>query len=162
MSTRDELNKMYAPLVKKMQELTAALKGFGEKEVSGAFFNNHFHKDENGGYAADVFPIPVISVKDLCDIEIDLEGISITTKLSKKNALVFDYFQLPEIDFEIYGVEDYLKDYYVKGDNLNQSLEMLEESGEKEFFYSFGFAFDAEIDTVCELIRSFRNSGFYY
>ena len=62
----------------------------------------------------DYYPIPVISIKGYCDIEIEIDEITISTKLKYNDALNFDYSKIMHYDFEMYGVKDYLKDYYVR------------------------------------------------
>lgn len=38
-------------------------------------------------------PIPVINVKGLCNIEIDFDGVTITTKPSKNHIALFDLYK---------------------------------------------------------------------
>jgi len=73
----------------------------------------------------NVYPIPVISVQDLCDIEIDLDNVCISTKLSKQNALSFNCDKVAHLEFEVFGVEDYLADYYLPGEEISTLLQKI-------------------------------------
>lgn len=159
---RDALNRIYEPLIFRLQDLVAGLKMCGEFKISSGFFNNHSYKNEAGEYAADCFPIPVVSVEELCDIEIDIEGICITSKLTKENALTFDYSKVQCPRLEIYGVEDYLTDYYVSGDNLLDALQKIKECSEQELFYSFYYSGSVETKEICENVKCLGKDKFFY
>lgn len=64
------------------------------------------------------YPIPVIGVKDFCDIEIQFDKISASTKLNREAALAYSYEKFSEYEFEVYGVEDYLADFYHNGQTI--------------------------------------------
>ncbi len=110
--SRNDLNSLYRPLDQKAREFIANfVKLHGGFRVTSGFFNGHFHKNEAGNYQEDVYPIPVISVMGLCNIEIDFDAITFTTKLKKGQIADFDWRKLGGVPFEVYGVEDYLSDY---------------------------------------------------
>lgn len=118
---------------------------------------------------ADLFPIPVIEAKGLCDIEIDIEGTSISTKLSKEKALKLDYEKLGELPgvvrFEVYGVEDYLQDYYVSGEedsDYGEASKKMAESAEAEFFFSFYFEENIGCEVVSKVVGELKDMGAYY
>lgn len=70
-NTRESLNQLYRPLDEKLHELIAKLtKLHGGFTVTSGFYNGHYHKNVDGLYQADAYPIPVISVMGLCDIQI--------------------------------------------------------------------------------------------
>lgn len=84
--TADYLNQVYSRLELKRAELTYALfhRIF---ELESGFYNGHYRKQEDGRFYMDYYPIPVISVKNYCDIEIGLNNISISTNLKRNAAL---------------------------------------------------------------------------
>ena len=161
-STREVLNQFYHPIVDKAHELIAAMTRLhgGFKTTSG-FFNGHYHKNSAGSYYADAYPIPVISVMGLCDIEIDFDGISLTTKLSKKQIQLFDWRVFGEIPFEVYVVENHLTDY-----GNHQSADKISEltlsSAEKEFFVTLSLPITACGDKVMKLLERLQRNHFYY
>jgi len=162
MNIRDEMNKIYKSMVLKQQELTDELKKYDDFKFSCGFFNNHYHENESGEYVADYFPIPVISVNGLCDIEIDTDGLSVTSKLDRENALRFDYSHVADYTFEIYGTENFLTNYYVKGDNIKDTLHKIEKSSEETFFYSFYFDNSITGKEICAFIRFLNRNKFFY
>lgn len=60
------------------------------------------------------YPIPVISVKGYCNVEISPDGISVTTKKKRKDALDYSFERLKGYSFEAFGVEGY-KERHITG-----------------------------------------------
>lgn len=161
-NTRDILNRIYAPIVAKSRGLTAALAEHRPAfEIIKGFYNCHYHKNALGEYTADVYPIPVLSIRGLCDIEIDCENISLTAKLAKENITNFDWHKLGGAAFEVYGVKDYLKDY---GDSQNvQAIAARVFSSEEEaFFVTIRFNFNMDNAEIINFIYILQENDFYY
>ena len=160
---REDLNEIYKKLESKMHDITALLtslhNGF---DFTCGYFNGHYHKDANGKYVMDYFPIPVITVNGLCDIEIDLEKISISTKVKRETALKYEYEKLSEYVFEAYGVEGYLDDFYVEGNTYAELVNNIENSKEKEIGFSFMFSGDVGVEEVYKAVKFLRREGFVY
>lgn len=161
-STRDMLNRLYAPLDDKVRGLVMALaKLNGSCQVASGFFNGHYHKNEAGQYQKDRYPIPVISVVGLCDIEIDFDGISVTTKLSKGHIVSFDWGTLGTARFEVYGVENFLNDY--GNDRVSSAVKgRVQLSDEHEFFVSFFLNGDTDGKELLKFLELLRRNHFYY
>ena len=153
---RRQLNEIYAKLDKKAQDIAKLL------GCDYGYYNGHYHKNETGNYEKDYFPIPVISVKGLCDVEIDLDGISVTAKLTKDRAISYDFEKIKSFNFEVYGVENYLEDFYVLGDTIASMIEKLSNCKEENVFFSFYFTNDTPVDTICKLVKLIEEEGFFY
>lgn len=157
-NTRESLNQLYRPLDEKLHELIAKLtKLHGGFKVTSGFYNGHYHKNAAGLYQADAYPIPVISVMGLCDIEIDFDGITVTTKLSKDQIKAFDWNTLGDARF----AEDYLIDYgneQVAGQIKNNLLS----SDEKEFFVSFSLPSGTDGEEIMRFLRTLQKNNYYY
>lgn len=161
-NTRIALNQIYRPLDEKVHELAAKLtKLHGGFKVTTGFYNSHYHKNDAGFYQADTYPIPVISVMGLCDIEIDFDGITVTTKLSKEQITGFDWSTLGGVRFEVYGVEDYLRDFGNEriADEINDNVLS---SVEKEFFVSFPLPMSTNGEEIMRFLRMLQKKNFYY
>lgn len=161
-SMREQLNCLYRPLDEKVREyITEMTKMHGGFKIESGFYNGHYHKNAEGKYQPDSYPIPVISVKGLCDIEIDFDGISITSKLSKEQIVSFDWNILGKMKFEVYGVDDYLRDY---GENSSAGEigKTVQNSQEKEFFISFYFPVSESGEDILKLLRKLQKNRFYY
>lgn len=160
--TRELLNHLYQPLEKRAHEFTAMLAGLhGGFKISSGFFNRHYHKNAAGVYQADAYPIPVISVMGLCDIEIDIDSITLSTKFSKEQIAAFDWNSLGDIRFEVYGVEEYLCDYGNEKDTdgiKNRALS----SAEKEFFVSFFLSTAVTGEDLKRAVEMLQKKHFYY
>ncbi len=160
-TAREELNQLYKPLDDQMRALLSLLKEWHGEKVTYGWFNSHYHKNAAGEYQKDIYPIPVISVRGLCDIEIDFDGITVTTKLSKEQIQKTDWTAFSGVPFELYGVEDYLKDY-----GTERAIQALSNrvrlSSEKEFFISFSLSRHIQADQVISFIKMVRDKQFYY
>lgn len=127
---RKQLNALYAPLERSCRRLVAALTQ-RRFSVNSGWYSGHYSKGENGEWQEDSFPIPVIEVKGICDIEIGFDGISVSAKLTKERALKADFWRLG-LPFQVYGVENYLTDYYRDGMEPEELREEIRKSSEKE------------------------------
>ncbi len=126
-------------------------------ELKMGFFAGHFYRDEKGGYVEDPDEIPVIELPGLCDIELGRDGIDVTAKLRREQALVFDFSAIA-VPFEAYGVEDWLRDFYHPGMSFVALRRNVELSDEKEVFFSFRM----KPDKLRAFIKKIKNLGFYY
>ncbi len=156
--TRALLNRIYAPLDAQRAQLTAALKEHGFP-VEWGFYNGHYHETAPGVYAMDRFPIPVLTVPGLCDVELDLDALSVSTKLRRSDALAHSFAPLAGYHFEAYGVEDYLATYYREGSPLDDLRRAIAQSPETEICFSFSLPADAA--AVIALLQLLQQQGFY-
>lgn len=109
-----EINDAYYRLELKQAEIVHSL-SHRIFELESGWYSGHYHKDENGNWFRESYPIPVIGVKGFCDIEIQFDKISVSTKLNRTAALAYSFDKFAEQEFEAYGVEDYLADFYHPG-----------------------------------------------
>ena len=157
----DDLNKLYYRLELKQTELFQGLfhRCF---ELKRGFYNGNYHRDKSGNYVMEYYPIPIIEVQGLCDVEINVENITVSTKLTKQNAVEYNYGQLEGNSFEAYGVEDYLQDFYEPGMTTEELQAAIKKSEEKEIGFSFKFGFDITGNEMYEFVKMLRREGFYY
>lgn len=159
---KKELNDLYKALYNKAQRLRSPfISTSGKFKCSMGFYNGHYSKNEEGNYQMEFFPIPVISITDCCDIEIGIDMISISTKLSRRDAEAFDYSLLEKYDFEAYGVENYLEDYYSKGSAIDDFIHKIKESNEQNIGFSFIFD-DLDENGVYRFVEFLINHHFFY
>ena len=161
MRFKDQLNKFYKDLDDQSNRIKDILTENGFTVKSG-YFNGHFNKDASGSYVKDYYPIPVIEVKGLCDIEIVGDSVNVTTKTSKENAIKLDYEKLSRYKFETYGVIDYLTDYYKSGEDIANLYKSLEACNEREIGFGFSFANSTATNVILNLLILLKNNGFYY
>lgn len=153
---RRQLNDIYKKLDKKAHEI-------GERfHCTFGYYNGHYSKNGLGDYEIDYFPIPVISVKGICDIEIGLDQITVTTKLTREQALYNQFEHVKSYKFEVYGVDNYLDDFYLAGDTIGDMIEKIKESKEQNVFVTFCFPFEASPDELSELVSLISKEGFFY
>ena len=155
MNTRETLNAIYRPLESKRGAVQDALRPLGLR-VASAYFNGHYQKDEDGDYVRNDYPIPVVEVTGLCDIEIEPDGLFVSASLSRDRALAYDFNRLRGYVYEVYGVQDYLTDY--AGEDVKEAIR---NSAEREIGFSFSFPFETEGETLCRFASFLREEGFY-
>lgn len=156
-----EINTVYSRLESKQTALVRALP-HRIFELESGWYNGHYHIDETGNWFRESYPIPVIDVKGLCDIEIPFDKITISTKLKRNAALTYSFEKFAGYEFEAYGVEDYLADFYHSGQTLLELRENIRACAEKEIGFSFVFPFDVDEEQIFEFVKLLRREGFYY
>ncbi len=157
----DKINTAYHQLEMKRMQIIRALSHRIFETVSG-WYNGHYHETGDGGWQMDSYPIPVVTVKGFCDIEIDFNTVSVSTKLKRARALEYSFDKLSRYEFEAFGVEDYLCTFYKSGNSIETLKSNIAKSKEKEIGFSFSFDFDTDSETIYELVKLLRREGFYY
>lgn len=157
---KQQLNEIYYPLDLKQAELNALFRG--DFRLESSWYNGHYHKDETGNWCRESYPIPVIGVKGLCDIEVPFDKISISTKLKRDAALGYPFEKLAGYEFEAYGVENYLTDFYHPGQTAQDLRENIRTCNEKEIGFSFVFPLDRDGKQIFEFVKLLQQEGFYY
>lgn len=156
-----QLNEVYSRLEAKHSELVWGLT-HRIFELESGWYSGHYQKREDGTWVRDAYPIPVISVKGLCDIEIQLDRINVTTKLKRSAALAYSYQKLMGYEWEAYGMENYLSEYYHAGQSVEELKDNIRASREKEVGFSFTFPFETDGKQFLEFAKLLRREGFYY
>lgn len=157
---KQQLNEIYYPLDLKQAELNALF--HGNFELESGWYNGHYHRDETGNWRRESYPIPVIGVKGLCDIEVPFDKISISTKLKRDAALGYPFEKLAGYEFEAYGVENYLTDFYHPGQTAQDLREDIRACNEIEIGFSFVFPLDRDGKQIFEFVKLLQQEGFYY
>ncbi len=106
----DELNEVYSRLREKAVRIVGAFKKL-EADVSWGWYAGH-NVDVRGSFVYEAFPIPVITVKDICEIGVDLKGAYIEGRIFSAEADAFDFDRLAGYDFCVYGSDSYLSELY--------------------------------------------------
>jgi len=131
-------------------------------QLSSGFYSGHEHQTSDGTRQMDYYPIPVISVKGFCDVEISLDSVSVTAKMKRKDALEYSFKKLESYSFEAFGVDDYMDTYYRDGMTIAEMKEGIAHSREKEIGFCFSFPWDVDGETMYEFAKLLRREGFYY
>lgn len=155
-----EMQRFYDQLEKRSGQLFHALfhRAF---ELEVAWYSGHYHKGEDGTWTSESYPIPVIGVKGFCDIEVQPDHISVSTKLKRCTARNDSFNKFAGYDFEAYSVEDYLADFYHPGQTMEESKENIRACQEREIGFSFSFPFDVDGQKMYEFVMLLRREGFY-
>ncbi len=155
-----KINAAYSCLEQKQTEIVRFLSCEGFEWKSG-WYNGHYQRDDAGNWQRESYPIPVIGVKGVCDIEIEFEGISVSAKLKREEALEKSFEMLAGYEFEAYGVQDYLADFYCKGQTVQEMKEKIRVSDEAEIGFSAIFPPEMDGNRLFEFVKLLRQEKFY-
>lgn len=154
----NELNNLYQSALDMVESVCNVLnsKNFDYKL---GFYNNHEIKFKNQ-FIKEIYPIPVVSLK-INKFEIDI-GFDVATDidyigfseftLDKKDILDFDFNALKNFQFEIYGFENYLEDYYF-GDII-KTKQLISQSKETKFHIGVNIA---SLDQIEDLLKALED-----
>jgi hypothetical protein len=148
----ETLNSIYKPLQERVKSIVNKLKS-NNYNCEWGYFGQHYIK-HNNNWLVEYFPIPVIDVIGICEIGIDLEHIFIEYKILKQTALKYDFNKLIKCNFEVYGVENYLNDFYNAKMDLNDINSRILESEEKEVGISIFLDSEASLEDILNAVKN--------
>lgn len=158
----NRVNDLYDRLDKKRAEIIASMRG-RIPCVSFGWYNGHYRKDEESGeWQKESYPIPVVTVKGLCDIEIGFDQLSLSTKMEREQALAYSFAEIMHYSFECYGVENYLLDFCHTGITVEEMKKRIVGSSETEIGFSFAFPFETSGELLFQFSQMLKEKGFFY
>ena len=157
------LNTLYQPLNERRDALLNQLsRAFKDRKVEAGYYAGHLRRQADGAFMCEHYPIPVIAIAGLCDIEIHPNKTGITSKLAKQQAMRFIQQNPLHHSMEIYGLKNYLQDVFQEGSEPEQTLDRMRLSAESEFFISFPYPKDTAPEVICRFVQHLQEQGFYY
>lgn len=124
------------------------------------YFNYRYYKDNNS-YDLEYYPIPVISILNICDIEIDFDQIRFVCKIKHYQALSYDYYELNEYEFDLYELDNQGSKLYKSGESTDGLSFLLSKIDTKELGITFYFD-KKNLPDIIEFISFLDKEGFYY
>lgn len=113
-------------------------------------------------YNNESYPLPVISVKGLCEIILNEYEIDINTKISKSNLLKINFNDFKDYDFDIYSPYDYYNDLYEKGMSNKELKDKIKKTNYKNFGLTFIVPLDMSNISIRKLINLLNINKFKY
>ena len=163
-SIESQLTQIYNQLNNKAQRLSCSLNWRiykFELELHMSSLMYYENEDES-----DIsYPIPVVQIDKLCDVEYWLDKIIITSRINIKDALVFDFNKLNIYDWELYGCRQYPYLFYNKNDNhiiLDDKLNELIKLDENEIGIQIYLNKDEDSENVIKCIDKLRKFNLFY
>lgn len=148
------LNKEYEPLRTHTRAMLKALAQSGFACEWGYFAQ---HSVRNGDeWFFEHYPIPVITIKDVCEIGFDLNQTFLECKLKRETALAFDFTRFQDFIFEVYGITDYLNDFYHAGLDVHAIRAKIESSEETEIGVSLLFGYLEPVETLLLAVKKVK------
>ena len=156
-----EIDAAYRALETRLEIVKAAVRQAG-LECASIWHSSHYARDGRGEFRRQAYPIPIVSVEGLCDIELGFSALNATAKLARAQSLAFPYETLPPCSFEACGVEDYLSDCYHAGQRLEALRKNAASSHETEIGFAFSLPMAIDPDALAAFLTFLKNSGFSY
>lgn len=150
-----------------MQSWTTSRPSFTRRCVAGSgrwspgWFNGRFHKTIGDRYVREAYPIPVISIIGLCDIEVHFDKVSILTRLEREMALARNFDSFVHFDFIARSGDDDTLIFYEPGMTIPEMKKNITDSEEPEVEFEFRFGSDVTGRQIFEFADSLRIDGFY-
>ena len=154
------IDAAYFVLEEKQAELLSAFTAARYRAASG-WYNGHYHKNILGEWERESYPIPVLEIAGICDVEIGFDKITVSAKLRTESISTLEAESFTPYDYEVYGVEDFLNDLYSSRQPFGQLKAIAENHSEPEVGFSFYFPPHASAIPILDLIRLLDKSGFY-
>lgn len=128
--TMETINGAYQGLHERAEKLANVLARLGHK-VEWGYFGQHSTMVD-GDYFLEYYPVPVITVKDVCDVGLDFTQVWVEGKLYSGAARELELNFLKKYDFSIYGIDNYLQELYEDGMSDEELHEAIASSEERE------------------------------
>jgi len=149
----NQLNDIYKLLCDRADCIVRELLKLGHTIKKG-YYNNHSVKID-GSFVTEFFPIPVITIKGVGDIGVDLDHVWFEVLLSKEKAISLDYNSIAkEYRFEIYGSQDYLRDIYNEQIAISDIVPNIKDSPETYFCVLFYFEQSVAASDIIAIART--------
>lgn len=158
MKIHETLESVYSPLEEKRKELMQLL-AKQYPAITWGWYNGHYHRTAEG-WARESYPIPVITVKGLCDIELSFREMTVTAKLPTEELDHYAYDLLQTYPFEAFGTEEFLKDYARRGDSIHTLKKNLLGTKETSVTFSFPLSYNEPADLLFSLLSLLESEGF--
>lgn len=150
MDTIKMLNEIYLKIQEEKNLITEYLDTENYEYFVG-YFPYHSFK-ENDEFYLEYYPIPVITLSDRVDIGVDIDQIYFEFKLSREEAVLFNYKEIEMYHFEVYGIEDYYNDFYDE-ENTETIVSNIENSDEHEVGVSILIVKENITSTIKEILE---------
>lgn len=162
----NDLQNFYSNIEKIAEILTSSLKN-QSLPIDSGWYNDHYHI-ENGNWIREAYPIKVLTLNGLCDIEIGFFNIAITSKLKKEQALLYNFSSLESLNlkYDVYGVENFLLDFKNEFFDEKETIKnKIKNSSEENIAFSFYFELNSSksnIQKIVNTINLLRANKFFY
>lgn len=121
----------------------------------------HYEDEE---YNEPFYPIPVVQIGKLCDVEFWLDKIIITARINLRDLTMFDISKLQPYEYEFYGCKEYPFLFYKKNDDidLNEKLNKLHKLNEKEIGIQIYLNQEEGKETIIKCVNFLRKQNVFY
>lgn len=159
----DELSKIYKELELKSIWATAALFRIHKIfEVESKWLSGCSYRDDDEKRHLYDFPLPVVTVKGVCEMEISFDKIHICAKRTREDVLNYSFTKFSEYEFYAFGADDMDREFYRKGGTIEQMKKEVRACKEREVMFAFVIPYDIPSQELYEFAKLLRREGFYW
>lgn len=148
------LNREYEPLRSHTHKMLKALTAAGLEYEWGYFAQHTVRNGEEWFF--EHYPIPVITVRGMGEIGFDLNQTFVEFKMDRVKALSFDFTQLKGFAFEVYGIQEYLNDFYNARQSIQEIHDKIRGSDEEEVGVSLLFGYLEPVENILTAIGTMQ------
>lgn len=130
--------------------------------MESGLYTGNYRRTGDGGWWKEEYPIPVTEIRGVCDIEIEPDKISVSTRLQRDAALEYPLEWLAGYEFEAYGADDFMHELYDAAQGESAFRDNIRACGEREIGFSFIFPFETKGERMYEFAEFLNRQGFYY
>lgn len=149
METHNNLNTIYRELNQDKTKILNYIKTLNLSVKVGYYPFNSFKDGER--FFVEQYPIPVITIENKIDVGVDVHQVFFEIKLERETAINFNYHIFSAYQFEVYGIEEYLNDFF--DGNIDEIYRNIINSSEKEIGVSINIKKDKLLDTTKHVIE---------
>ena len=159
-----DLTNIYSSLCLKAQILMNNLNSRIYKSNIGLYCSSLMqYEDEE---ESDIsYPIPIIEINKLCNIEYWLDKVIITCRININDISNIDLDKVNMYNWELYGCREYPYLFHNKNDckdKFNNKLNELKQLDEKEIGIQIYFNIDEDNEIIINCINKIRNLNMFY
>lgn len=120
-------------------------------------------KGEDGQYTETDYPVATVSIKGLCDFDVDFEKIYVSTALGGENAFKLNYKEFEQYRFEIAPFKKINDILFTSEMNIEDFKEKIPKVKANAFYYTFFFNYDELTrDNVLNFAKLLNKREFFY
>ena len=154
-----QLNEWYYWLEIKQAEIVHALH-HRVFELESGYYNGYRRRDGDA-VVTDYFPIPVITVKGVCDVEIHPDHIEISAYRNLHDTVGYSFDKFSGCTYTVFEAEDADEILFDSKTQNPEREHILRRSADKKILFSFVLGFDTDGIAVYEFVKLLRRERFY-
>lgn len=161
----NRLSPIYKELFFKLQSFALSLNhNIYEYDYELMFSSLMYYEDEQLDEDAVFYPVVVLKIKYLCDVEFWFDKIIFTARMDIHDMLEYDINKLSNLNYDIYGCKEYPYMFYNKNLDINfkDKLNELIKLDEKEVGIQVYLPIESNNEELGQILNFIRKQKIFY